>query len=193
MRFVHAALLLAVSASPALAQRSSVIVIPTRPDVPVLINGVDISYAVVEGEFGLDRPGRMPLTVIYWLRPIAVPYYRPTAYRVGPAYFPRSDKKPGYGRLEVEPAPDRPLPPPAQSYRKSWSSHSDPTPPTEYAPFPAPPVGISIGGGNGEHHWHDDHEGGEGHEQGGGPGGPGGGPGGPGGGRGPGGGGGGHK
>jgi hypothetical protein len=175
MRLVHAALLLAVSASPALAQRAPVIVIPTRPDVPVLMNGVDVSYAVIEGEFGLDRPGEMPATVIYWIRPIAVPYYRATAYRVGPAYFPSSGKKPGYGRLEVEPAPDRPLPPPAPSYRKGWSSQSAPTPPTEYAPFPAPPVGFSIGGGRGEQHWRDDHEGEESHGQGGGPGGPGGG------------------
>ena len=173
MRLVHAALLLAVSASPALAQRAPVIVLPTRPDVPVLMNGVDVSYAVIEGEFGLDRPGEMPVTVIYWMRPIAVPYYRRSAYQVGPGYFPRSDKKPGYGRLEVEPAPDRPLPPPAPSYRKSWSSQSAPTPPTEYAPFPAPPVGI--GGGRGEQHWRDDHEGEEGHGQGGGPGGTGGG------------------
>ena len=56
MRLVHAAVLLAVSASPALAQRGPYIVIPGRPDVPIFENGVDVSWSVVEGEYGLDRP-----------------------------------------------------------------------------------------------------------------------------------------
>ena len=56
MRLVHAAVLFAVSASPALAQRGPVIVIPGRPDVPIFENGVDVSWSVIEGEFGLDRP-----------------------------------------------------------------------------------------------------------------------------------------
>src|SRR6202023_3396593 len=75
MRFVHAAVLLAVSASPALAQRGPVIVIPGRPDVPILENGVDISWSVVEGEFGLDRPGQVTPTVIYRLPPPVIPTY----------------------------------------------------------------------------------------------------------------------
>ena len=33
--------------------RSSVI--PGRPGVPIIINGVDASYAVVEGDFGLGK------------------------------------------------------------------------------------------------------------------------------------------
>ncbi|HEY5963526.1 MAG TPA: hypothetical protein VIU42_05870 [Xanthobacteraceae bacterium] len=40
------------------------IVIPSRPGIPVVINGRDASYAVVEGDWGLARPGHMPLTVM---------------------------------------------------------------------------------------------------------------------------------
>jgi hypothetical protein len=47
MRLVHAAVLLAVSASPALAQMGPYIVIPGRPDVPIFENGVDVSWSVV--------------------------------------------------------------------------------------------------------------------------------------------------
>lgn len=155
MRIVNAALLLAVSASPVLAQRGPVIVVPGRPDIPVLMNGVDISWAVVEGEFGLARPGLVTPTVVYRLPPfVPPPYELPPVGRPEPGFFPKTGKQPGYGRLEVEPAPDRPLPPPAQSYRKSWSSQSAPTPPTEYAPFPVPPVGIGIDAGRGR----DDHD-----------------------------------
>jgi hypothetical protein len=58
MRFVHSALLLAVSACPALAQRGPVIAIPGRPDIPIFENGVDVSWSVIEGEsvsIGRDR------------------------------------------------------------------------------------------------------------------------------------------
>ena len=58
MRLARAILFLVVFTSPAFAQREPVIVIPGRPDVPIYINGVDASWAVVEGEFGLDRPGK---------------------------------------------------------------------------------------------------------------------------------------
>lgn len=161
MRIVQAALLLAFGVSPAFAQRGPVIVVPGRPDIPVLMNGVDISWAVIEGEFGLSRPGIMTPTVIYrpWL--VAVPAYAPAAF--GPRYFPSTGKEPGYGRLEVEPPPDRPLPPPAPSYRKSWSSQSAPGPVTDYGPFPPPPIDLSIGGGWGrrdrDHRDRDGHEG----------------------------------
>ena len=162
MRIVHAALLLALTGSPALAQNGGmVIVVPGRPDVPVLMNGVDVSWAVIEGEFGLSHPGIANPTVIYrpWL--VAVSAYGPAA--IGPRYFPSTGKQPGYGRLEIEPAPDRPLPPPAQSYRKSWSSQSAPGPVTDYGPFAPPPIDLSIGGWwgrqNNNHHDHDGHEG----------------------------------
>jgi hypothetical protein len=142
MRFVHAAWLLAVTASPALAQRGPVVVIPGRPDVPVFENGTDISWAVVEGEFGLDRPGQVTPTVIYRLPPPVITTYEGAAANE-PGYFPKDGKKPGYGRLEIVPGPNRPLPPPAQSYRRSWSSESDPTPadlPSSYPPNYIAPI-----------------------------------------------------
>ncbi len=100
MRFVHAALFFVVTASPAFAQREPEIVIPGKPGVPVFINGVDASWAVVEGEFGLDRPGAMAPTVIY--RPLVVDF----PYAV-PAYFPRTGRRPGYGRFEIMPPANR--------------------------------------------------------------------------------------
>lgn len=153
MRLVHAAVVLAVSASPAPAQRAPVIVIPGKPGVPVLMNGVDVSWSVIEGEFGLDRPNAVTETVIY--RPVAIPvlYYAPGYSDSG--YFPRTGRRPGYGRLEVVPPPNRPLPPPAPTYFRKWSSESAPGPTTEYAPFNVPPTFVSMGGGR---RWHRDHQ-----------------------------------
>jgi len=145
MRILPAVLLLAVSASPALAQRIPSIVIPGRPDVPVVINGIDASWSVVEGDYGLDRPIGMVPTVIY--RPFAVVVPGPPSRRrtYGPAYFPSTGEKPGYGRLEVIPPPNRQLPPPAESFFQGWSSQSAPGPVTTYAPFAAPPVILNGG------------------------------------------------
>src|SRR5262249_6345703 len=98
MRVVGAALLLAATASPAFAQRAPEIVIPGRADVPVIINGIDASWGVVEGEFGLDRPGMVAPVVTYAPLQIAVPGTENI-----PGYFPREGRQPGYGRLEVVP------------------------------------------------------------------------------------------
>ena len=142
MRLVYAALILAVSASCALAQRQPVIVIPGRPDVPVIMNGVDVAYAVIEGEFGLSRPILVNPTVIY--RPLVIPLVygpdiEPSSYpRREHGYFPSTGRRPGYGRLEILPPPDRKLPPPAPTFYRSWSSRSDPGPVTDYTPYPYP-------------------------------------------------------
>ena len=147
MRIVHAAVLLAISGSPAFAQRIPSFVIPGRPDVPVVMNGVDVSWSVIEGDYGLDRPIGMVPTVIYRPFPVVVPP-RTRAWRVQPPrFFPSNGEKPGYGRLEVEPPPDRPLPPPAESFFQSWSSQSGPGPVTTYPPYQAPPI-IWNGGGS---------------------------------------------
>ena len=144
MRFVHAALLVAVTPSVALAQQGPVIVIPGRPDVPIFENGVNVTWSVVEGEFGLDRPGQVTPTVIYRLPPpVITTYLGAAAYE--PGYFPKDGKKPGYGRLEINPPPNRRLPPPAQSYRRSWSSESAPTPATDFSSYP--PVVVAPGMG----------------------------------------------
>jgi hypothetical protein len=160
MRLVQAALLFAVSASPALAQRAPVLVIPGKPGVPVIINGVDVSYAVIEGEFGLSRPIMVNPTVIY--RPLAIPSaYGPDVD--GPDvdtdnddrdastrkhFFPSTGRRPGYGRLEILPPPDRPKPPPAPTFYRSWSSQSGSGPVTDYAPSPPMDIDVSPSFGN---------------------------------------------
>ena len=105
MRLVHAAVLLAVSASPALAQRGPYIVIPGRPDVPIFENGVDVSWSVVEGEYGLDRPNIVNPVVIYRMPPVVVPY--PGRAALGARLFPagRDDARlwPSRDRAAAEP------------------------------------------------------------------------------------------
>jgi hypothetical protein len=144
MRLVYAALLFAASISPTFAQREPEIVIPGRPGVPVMINGVDASWGVVVGEFGLDRPGVMAPIVVYRPLLVSVPYSVP-------GYFPQSGRKPGYGRLEIEPPPNRTLPPPAPSYFRSWSGQSSSGPVTDYPPYPPPDIAVAPGFGRGRH------------------------------------------
>ena len=68
------------------------------PGVPVIINGIDASYAVVEGDWGLGKGVHVQPT-IYGGRPVdPMP-------NVG-HYFPSSGHLPGYGRLEIETAAD---------------------------------------------------------------------------------------
>jgi hypothetical protein len=137
MRVGHAVLLLAVAVSPAFAQeRAPEIVIPGKPGVPVYINGIDASWGIVEGDFGLDRPGMVTPTVIW--RPLAVSY--PVNV---PGYHPTTGQRPGYGRLEIVPPANRPLPPPAPTYYRSWSSGSSSGPVTDYPPYAVPQVEIS--------------------------------------------------
>jgi hypothetical protein len=158
--FAATALLLALGDLPARAQRIPAIVIPGRPDVPVMIDGVDASWSVVEGDYGLDRPIGMVPTVIYRPSVVLIPAYAPfrtprshshQARLSEPGYFPHTGQKPGYGRLEIVPPPDRPLPPPAESFFQSWSSQSAPGPVTEYPPFAAPQIIWNGGWGGG---WH---------------------------------------
>jgi len=105
-------------------------VVPGRPGVPIIINGVDVSYAVVEGDFGLGKGIRVGPT-IYGGRPVEpVP-------NVG-HYYPTLGQSPGYGRSEIEPPANRKLPQPPESYNRSWSSQSAPLPETTDVP-PNPP------------------------------------------------------
>jgi len=120
-------------AAPVRAQHEPVIVVPGKPGVPVIINGQDASYAVVEGDWGLERPGHMAPTVIYG--PVAI------SGSPGGGYYPYTGRRPRRGRYEVWPPPDRELPPPAPSYHRSWSTQSDASVPvTTYPPFDPPPV-----------------------------------------------------
>ncbi len=100
------------------ADHAPAFVIPGRPGVPVVINGVDASYTVVEGDWGLSRPGHGSITVIG-----GAPVYDPGYRRA----FPRYGYPPPRGRNEMEFGPDRPLPEPAESYSRAWSTHAEPT------------------------------------------------------------------
>jgi len=142
MRFLYAVLLLAVTTSSALAQREPEIVVPGRPGVPVYINGVDASWGIVEGEFGLDRPNEVAPKVIWRPSLISAPYFVP-------GYYPADGRRPRYGRLEIPPPPNRRLPPPAPTYYRYWSSESAPGPVTEY-PSAAPLVVAPTINGYGE-------------------------------------------
>jgi hypothetical protein len=147
MRLVQAILLTAVTAAPAFAQRAPEIVIPGKLGVPVYINGIDASWGVVEGDFGLDRPGMVTPTVIY--RPVTTVALPVEA----PSYYPKTGQRPGYGRLEIVPPRDRPLPPPAPTYYRSWSSGSSSAPVTQYAPYYGPDA-IGFGNSYGGHRRH---------------------------------------
>jgi hypothetical protein len=114
---VALAFLMAMSSS-ALAGDGFNIVIPGKPGVPVIINGVDASYAVVESDWGLGKGVHLQPTV-YGGR-----YIDPVP-NVG-HYYPSAGHMPGYGRLEIEPPANRRLPPEAESYYRSWSAQSMP-------------------------------------------------------------------
>jgi hypothetical protein len=105
------------------ADKAPVFVIPGRPGVPVMINGYDASYTVVEGDWGLDRPGHMPAAIV------SGPLLGPAPYDSG-AWYPREGRRPGYGRREIEPPRNRRLPPPAPSYHREWGTQSQSLPAT---------------------------------------------------------------
>ena len=108
MRVFPALLFTIATTLPAMAGDGFNIVIPGRPGVPIIINGVDASYRVIEGDRGLQSRVHVQPT-IYGGRPIdPVP-------NVG-HYYPSLGHKPGYGRLEIEPPANRELPEPAPSF-----------------------------------------------------------------------------
>jgi hypothetical protein len=116
----------------ALADSAPVLVIPGRAGVPIIINGVDASYAVVEGDWGLGKSVHVTPTVYggRYLEPLP---------NVG-HYYPSSGHMPGYGRLEIEPPANRVLPKPGPSYHQSWTSQSTAQPEQPVVPFYPPPV-----------------------------------------------------
>ena len=132
MRVASTLAILAAMTSTAFAGGGFEIVIPGRPGVPVIINGVDASYAVVEGDWGLGKGTHVQPT-IYGGRTIdPVP-------QVG-HYYPSAGHMPGYGRLEIEPPPGRRLPQPAESYHQSWSAQSAPLPAQSNVPIDPPAI-----------------------------------------------------
>lgn len=120
--------------APARADHGPTLVVPGNADVPVMIEGHDASWAVVEGDWGLYRPGHMPPAVFY-------PYAPSVDRWHARAYYPFTGKRPRSGRYEIIPPANRRLPPPAESFHRSWSTASDPLPAQiEYPAALPPPV-----------------------------------------------------
>ncbi|MDB5654839.1 MAG: hypothetical protein JWQ94_2452 [Tardiphaga sp.] len=132
MRVITALLMVIGSTLPAMAGDGFNIVIPGHPGVPIIINGVNASYAVVEGDWGLRRDVHVQPTV-YGGR-----YIDPVP-NVG-HYYPSAGRQPGYGRLEIEPPANRKLPKPAESFHDSWSAASPPPDQQSGVPFDPPAV-----------------------------------------------------
>jgi hypothetical protein len=141
MRAVVALAILIGTTATAFAGGGFEIVIPGRPGVPIIINGVDASFAVIEGDWGLGQGPQMQTTV-YGGR-----YIDPVP-NVG-HYYPSAGHQPGYGRLEVEPPANRKLPQPAESYHQSWSAQSAPPTVQPEVPFYPPPVIVAPRNGDG--------------------------------------------
>jgi hypothetical protein len=118
--------------APAQADHQPTLVVPGKPGVPVVIDGREASWAVVEGDWGLYRPGHGTRTVVPGSHIISVP--------AAGGYYPATGRQPRYGRYEIEPPPNRQLPPPAETYYRNWSTSSQPGPVTEYPPYDPPPV-----------------------------------------------------
>lgn len=140
-RMRHIALLgiagLVLAGGPACADNEPVIVVPGKAGVPVIINGVDATGAVVYGDWGLFRPrGAVVIEGGIWP---AAPAWAP-APDWPPHYFPATGRTPAYGRKEID-TPARPGLAPA--YHKSWTSESQPGPVTEYPPFAPPAVVVA--------------------------------------------------
>jgi hypothetical protein len=112
------------------ADSGPVIVIPGRLGTPVIINGLDVSGAVIEGDFGLYSPHMVAPAIISG--PVAIPErFGPRGY-----YYPAFGRTPGYGRHEIEPPAERR---PAPSFHRSWTSQSEPLPATLDPPPPTAP------------------------------------------------------
>jgi hypothetical protein len=121
-------------ATPARADHQPALVVPGRPDVPVVIDGYDASWAVVEGDWGLYRPGHLTPAVIY-------PYLPSNDHWHTRGYYPFTGKRPRSGRHEIIPPANRRLPPRAESFHRYWSNDAPPVPAQmEYPLFAPPPI-----------------------------------------------------
>lgn len=118
------------------ADNEPVVVVPGRPGVPVIIQGVDATGAVVYGDWGLYRPGAaVVIEGGIWPPGVLAPAL------VEPHYYPATGRTPAYGRKEIDPGPRHHGP--APQYHKSWTTESQPGPVTEYPPFAPPAVVVA--------------------------------------------------
>jgi hypothetical protein len=69
---------------PVHADSGPVFVVPGRTPAPIVINGCDASYAVIESDFGLGKNVRIP-PIIYGCR---APYTKPVGH-----YFPSGGRR----------------------------------------------------------------------------------------------------
>jgi hypothetical protein len=125
------------------ADSGPVIVLPGRHGLPVIINGIDVTGAVLEGDWGLYSPHMVGPTIIP--APVLIPrrFFQGAYYQdryVQASYYPTFGHEPAYGRREMEPPADRRLPPAAPSFHRSWSSQSDPLPASLDPPVQSPPL-----------------------------------------------------
>lgn len=116
-----------LGAAPAFADHAPSLVVPGRPGIPVIINGYDASHTVVEGDWGLYRPGHVPPHIV------GGPLIAPAPFQTGP-YFPSQGRIPGYGRREIEP-PNR-GPQPAPGFYREWGAQSQELPASTEPPTP---------------------------------------------------------
>lgn len=134
MRVALSLVLLLSASAAAMAETGPMIVIPGRPGVPVFINGREASYAMVEGEWGLERSIHVAPTVYGgW------DHYE--GKQVG-HYYPSLGHKPGVGRYEIVSPADN-VPKPAESFHQSWSAESTP-PASELQPLPNFNFGVPV-------------------------------------------------
>jgi hypothetical protein len=105
------------------AECAPVLVVPSRPDVSIVVSYFDARWAVVEGECGLDRPGHMVPVVIggRFVGPL-----RGSVRRAG--YFPTTGQKPVPGRAEVDTPPSSAA---AEDFSRSWSVGPARVPPAD--------------------------------------------------------------
>ena len=116
------------------SETGPVVVIPGRPGVPYYVFGQDINWAVIEGDWGLDRPSNTNPTIIYRVGP-------PTeAQPLVGAYFPKAGRAPRLGRDEHD-TPRKAQP--SQSFNRGWGVESQPTPVTIPPPYPTPPIVVA--------------------------------------------------
>jgi len=111
------------------ADNQPVIAVPGNWQVPVVINGMPATGALVVGDWGLYAPGRVVPEI-----------YAPVLLPIEPdrAFFPTAGRRPRYGRQEV--LVRRHFYPQAPSFHRAWSTESGRGPVTEYPPFEPPPV-----------------------------------------------------
>src|SRR5262245_59161192 len=131
LRVVGFVLGLAVVVAPSatLADSAPQFVIPGRTPGPIIINGWDARWAVVEGDFGLNRPGHMPQVVI------GGRYVGPRYDRFRRTQYYPTDKSnpPVQGRHEIVPQPDPQAPQESENFSRSWETApaSDPVVPSD--------------------------------------------------------------